>query len=36
MKTDVIEITANGEGVDRVLLETERAAAYRGPEPKQP
>ena len=35
MKTDVIEITANGKGVDRVLLETERAAAYRGLEPKQ-
>ena len=35
MKTDVIEITANGEGIDRVLLETERAAAYRGLESKQ-
>ena len=35
MKTDVVEITAGGEGVDRVLLETERAAAYRGLEPKQ-
>ena len=35
MKTDVIEITATGKGVDKVLLETERAAAYRGLEPKQ-
>ena len=35
MKTDVIEITAKGEGIDEVLLETERAAAYRGLEPKQ-
>lgn len=35
MKTDVIEITANGTGFTRVLEETERAAAYRGLEPKQ-
>ena len=35
MKTDVIEIKANGEGIDEVLLETERAAVYRGLEPKQ-
>lgn len=35
MKTDVIEITPGGEGIDRALLETERAAAYRGLDPKQ-
>ena len=35
MKTDVIVIAANGEGLDRVLQETERAAAYRGLTPKQ-
>ena len=35
MKTDVIEITAKGEGIDEVLRETERAAVYRGLEPKQ-
>jgi len=35
MKTDVIEITAKGEGIDSVLSETERAAVYRGLEPKQ-
>lgn len=35
MKTDVIEITPNGDGIDGALLETERAAAYRGLEPKQ-
>ncbi len=35
MKTDVIEITANGAGFENVLEETERAAAYRGLNPKQ-
>lgn len=35
MKTDVIVIAATGEGFDRVLSETERAAAYRGLTPKQ-
>ena len=35
MKTDVIRITPNGAGFDKVLSETERAAAYRGLEPKQ-
>ena len=35
MKTDVIEITANGKGIDAVLTETERAAVYRGLTPKQ-
>lgn len=35
MKTDVIEITAKGKGVENALLETERAAAYRGLTQKQ-
>ena len=35
MKTDLIEISANGEGFDAALSETERAAAYRGLSPKQ-
>lgn len=35
MKTDVIEITPSGEGIENALLETERAAAYRKLEPKQ-
>ena len=35
MKTDVIRITPNGAGFDKVLSETERASAYRGLEPKQ-
>ena len=35
MKTDVIEIHANGEGIENVLSETERAAEYRGLTPKQ-
>jgi len=35
MKTDVIEITPNGEGFENALKETERAAAYRGLNPKQ-
>lgn len=35
MKTDVIEITAQGEGVENALLETERAATYRGLAQKQ-
>ena len=35
MKTDVIEITNKGEGVESVLTETERAAVYRGLTPKQ-
>ena len=35
MKTDLIEIGANGAGVENVLIETERAAAYRGLTPKQ-
>lgn len=35
MKTDVIVITDKGEGIENVLMETERAAAYRGLEPKQ-
>ena len=35
MKTDVIVIAETGEGFDQLLLETERAAAYRGLTPKQ-
>ncbi len=35
MKTDVIEITAQGEGVENALSETERAAAYRNLKQKQ-
>ena len=35
MKTDVIEITAQGEGVENALSETERAATYRGLAQKQ-
>lgn len=35
MKTDVIEITPSGEGIETALFETERAAVYRGLEPKQ-
>lgn len=35
MKTDVIAITPNGEGFENALKETERAAAYRGLNPKQ-
>ena len=35
MKTDVIEITNKGEGVENALTETERAAVYRGLTPKQ-
>ena len=35
MKTDVIEIRANGKGMESVLTETERAAAYRELTPKQ-
>jgi len=35
MKTDVIEITPKGKGMERALTETDRAAAYRGLEPKQ-
>ena len=35
MKTDVIEINVNGEGVENALSETERAAVYRGLTPKQ-
>ena len=35
MKTDVIEITPNGAGIENALLETERAAAYRELAPKQ-
>ena len=35
MKTDVIEIITNGEGVENALMETERAAAYRGLTQKQ-
>ena len=35
MKTDVIEITNKGEGVENALMETERAAVYRGLTPKQ-
>ena len=35
MKTDVIEIITNGEGIENALTETERAAAYRRLEPKQ-
>ncbi|MBQ1820129.1 MAG: hypothetical protein II117_00865 [Clostridia bacterium] len=35
MKTDVIEMTPNGAGFETALLETERAAAYRGLEQKQ-
>lgn len=35
MKTDVITITPNGTGFENVLLETERAAAYRDLDPKQ-
>ncbi len=30
MKTDVIKILPSGEGVDKALLETEKAAAYCG------
>ncbi len=30
MKTDVIRITGSGEGIDSALLETEKAAEYRG------
>ena len=35
MKTDVITITPNGAGFEAALSETERAAAYRGLNPKQ-
>ncbi len=35
MKTDVIEFTNKDDGVENVLTETERAAAYRGLSPKQ-
>ena len=35
MKTDVIEFTNKGDGIENVLTETERAAAYRGLTPKQ-
>ena len=35
MKTDVIEITPKGKGMERALTETDRAAAYRGLQPKQ-
>ncbi len=35
MKTDVIEITNKGDGIENALMETERAAVYRGLTPKQ-
>ena len=35
MKTDVVVITPNGDGIENALLETERTAAFRGLKPKQ-
>jgi hypothetical protein len=35
MKTDVIRITAGGSGIEEALEQTEKAAVYRGLEPKQ-
>ena len=35
MKTDVIDITPTGEGIAEALAETEKAAAFRGLDPKQ-
>ena len=35
MKTDVISIKGNGEGIERALLETEKAADYCGLDKKQ-
>ena len=35
MKTDVIRITAGGSGISEALEQTEKAAAYRGLDPKQ-
>ena len=35
MKTDVIRISPSGEGIREALEETEKAAAFRGLDPKQ-
>ena len=35
MKTDIITITPSGEGIQEALLETEKAAAFRGLDAKQ-
>ncbi len=35
MKTDIIKIKSGGEGIEAALCETEKAAVYRGLEPKQ-
>lgn len=35
MKTDVIQIEPSGAGIEKALAETEKAAAFRGLDPKQ-
>ena len=35
MKTDVVVIDSNGDGIDEALLQTEKAASYRGLDAKQ-
>jgi hypothetical protein len=35
MKTDIIQIEPSGAGIEKALAETEKAAAFRGLDPKQ-